>query len=108
MPFKRKRSVRFNRKAEIFLEDTGEMNKMIFQEDLTDDVQLQAAVLEAAPKQTLPNEAPDTKPTPTSIAQYPATPIAKSRSTPTGNPSSGTHTAGAPKVTARYMAREVG
>jgi hypothetical protein len=108
-PARRKRSVRFDNKVKRFFEDTGERNKMLFEEDLLDDVELQVAVLEAAPKLMVPNEAPDTKPTPTSIAQHPsATPIAKPRSTPTGNPSSDSHEAVAPKVTARYMARELG
>ncbi len=101
--------MRFDNKVKRFFEDTGERNKMLFEEDLLDDVELQVAVLEAAPKLMVPNEAPDTKPTLTSIAQHPsATPIAKPRSTPTGNPSSDSHEAVAPKVTARYMARELG
>jgi len=104
----KKRSVRFDEKAKRFFVDTSDMNKMIFQEDLKDDVELQMAVLDAAPKPAVPNEALDTEPTSSSsFESISATLIRKSSSTPTARTPSVTNASSASQITPRIGAGQV-
>lgn len=106
-PFK-KRSVTFDEKAKRFFVDTGDRNKLIYLEDLKDDIDLQEAVFDAAPMPGVPNQALDVEPTSSSsIESLSATQVRKSPSTPTLSALSVTSASLTSQTTARIGAGQV-
>lgn len=105
-PLKHKRNITFDRRSNLFLEDTGNGTRPIRPEDLTADEELRLTVAQIAPKPSVPRSARNAKATSVDDQLSVPTERSKSPSRPSSRMSTATRTSSLPKVTTTFVEYE--